>query len=176
MFEELLPYIERNDSIVIFGHIFPDGDCYGSQLGLRELIRINYPNKKVYAVGTGIRRFYDFIGRMDEVSDEIIKESLAILVDGNDFDRMEDRRVSTAKEFIKIDHHIENYKFTQGPFVIDPQANSACDLILLMAQDNNWKLNPTICNALYLGILTDTGRFQFVENFADTFHQVAFLC
>ena len=111
MFEELRQIIEANDSIVIFGHIFPDGDCYGSQIGLRELLRLNYPNKKVYAVGSGLRRFFGLMGEMDKVSDDVIKNSLAILVDGNDCSRMEDARVSTAKEFIKIDHHIENYRF-----------------------------------------------------------------
>ena len=114
MFEELLPIIEKNDSIVIFGHIFPDGDCYGSQIGLRNVLRLNYPNKKVYAVGSGIRRFFKFIDKMDEVKDDVIKNSLAILLDGNDCARMEDPRVTTAKEFIKIDHHVENYRFTEG--------------------------------------------------------------
>ena len=176
MFEELIPFIEKNDSIVIFGHVIPDGDCYGSQIGLRELIKLNYPQKKVYAVGSGFRRFFDLIGTMDVVEDDVIKESLAILVDGNDCSRMEDSRVFTAKEFIKIDHHIENYKFTEGKFVIDTMANSTCQLVVELAQEAGWKFNPNICNALYLGILTDSGRFQFIEDFPKSFREVAFLC
>lgn len=176
MFEELLPIIEKNDSIVIFGHIFPDGDCYGSQIGLRETLRLNYPHKKVYAVGSGIHRFFDFLGEMDEVDDETIKNSLAILLDGNDCSRMEDARVFTAKEHIKIDHHVENYRFTEGKFVLDDNANSTCELIVQFIQEENWKVNPTICNALYLGILTDSGRFQFIEDFPKAFNEAAFLC
>ena len=176
MFETLKTIIEEHNSIVIFGHINPDGDCYGSQIGLRELLKLNYPDKKVYAVGSGLHRFFDFIGNMDEVSDELIKDSLAILVDGNDCSRMEDPRVSTAKAHIKIDHHIENFKFTEGPFVIDNNANSTCELVVRFALEANWKLNPTIANALYLGILTDSGRFQFIEDFPSAFHEVAYLC
>lgn len=176
MFEELREIIERNDSIVIFGHTYPDGDCYGSQIGLREILRLNYPNKKVYAVGTGIRRFFDFIAPMDVVDDETIKNSLAIIVDGNDFSRMEDQRVETAKEHIKIDHHIENYRFTQGKFIIDTSANSTCEIVLRFAIESGWAINPTIANALFLGILTDTGRFQFVIDFSSCFEEVAFLC
>ena len=176
MFEELLPIIERNDSIVIFGHIFPDGDCYGSQIGLRETLRLNYPNKKVYAVGSGIHRFFDFLGEMDEVDDEVIKNSLAVLLDGNDCSRMEDQRVVTAKEFIKIDHHVENFRFTEGKFVLDDNANSTCELIVKLILEKNYKVNPTICNALYLGILTDSGRFQFIEDFPAAFKEAAFLC
>ncbi len=176
MFEELLQIIEKNNSIVIFGHINPDGDCYGSQIALKELLKLNYPEKKVYVVGTGLRRFYNFIGKMDVVDDETIKNSLAVLLDGNDFTRMEDQRVLTAKEFIKIDHHIENYQFTSGKFIVDDNANSTCELILRMAWEAKWKFNPTICNALYLGILTDTGRFQFVGDFPAGFKEAAFLC
>lgn len=176
MFQELREIIERNDTIVIFGHSYPDGDCYGSQIGLRELLRLNYPNKKVFAVGSGLKRFFHFIGEMDDVDDETIKQSLAILVDGNDFSRMEDQRVETAKEFIKIDHHIENFRFTQGKFVLDTNANSTCELVVQFAIESDWDLNPTICNALYLGILTDSGRFQFVEDFPSCFEEVALLC
>lgn len=176
MFEELLPIIEKNDSIVIFGHIYPDGDCYGSQIALRELIKLNYPDKKVYAVGTGIRRFYKFLGRMDVVEDEVIKQSLAILVDGNDCSRMEDQRVVTAKEFIKIDHHIENYRFTEGKFVLDSNASSTCELIVQLVLEAKWKVNPTIANALYLGFLTDSGRFQFIEDYPKAFKVAAYLC
>lgn len=176
MFEELLPIIEKNDSIVIFGHVNPDGDCYGSQIGLREIIKLNYPNKKAYAVGTGIRRFHDYIGNMDIIENSVIENSLAILVDGNDCDRMEDSRVRNAKEFIKIDHHIENYKFTEGKFVIDTNANSTCELIVRFIEEAHWKVNPTICNALFLGLLTDSGRFQFVEDYPLAFKEAAFLC
>ena len=176
MFEELQQIIEKNDSIVIFGHINPDGDCYGSQIGLRDVIKLNYPNKKVYAVGSGFRRFFDLISPMDEVDDEVIKNSLAILVDGNDCSRMEDTRVVTAKEHIKIDHHIENGKFTEGKFIVDNHANSTCELVVQFILEAKWKVNPTICNALYLGILTDTGRFQFIEDFPRAFHEAAFLC
>ena len=69
MFEKLKKAIEDYNSIVIFGHPNPDGDCYGSQLGLRDTIRLNYPNKKVYAVGTGLRRFRNTLGRMDVIED-----------------------------------------------------------------------------------------------------------
>ena len=176
MFEILLEVIEQHDSIVIFGHYFPDGDCYGSQIGLRDVLRLNYPNKKVYATGSGLRRYASFISKMDVVDDKTIKKSLAILVDGNDVERMEDQRVVNAKAFIKIDHHMENFKFTEGPFVLDTDANSTCELIVRFIQECNWKINPTIANALFLGILTDSGRFQFVEDFPSCFHEVAWLC
>ena len=176
MFQELQEIILKNDSIVIFGHDFPDGDCYGSQIGLREILRLNYPEKKVYAVGSGIRRFFDFISPMDVVEDDIIKNSLAILLDGNDLSRMEDKRVYTAKEWIKIDHHIENGRFTEGKFVLDTHSNSTCELIVKYARENSLKVNRTACNALFLGMVTDSGRFQFIEDFPLAFDEAKWLC
>lgn len=43
--------IELNDTIIIHGHKKPDGDCYGSQFGLKDIIMATYPHKKVYVVG-----------------------------------------------------------------------------------------------------------------------------
>lgn len=176
MFEELKKIIEAHNSIVIFGHPNPDGDCYGSQLGLRDTIVLNYPNKKVYAVGTGLRRFRETLGPMDVVDDSIIDGSLAILVDGNDLYRMEDQRVWNAKAWIKIDHHVENNRFTQGPFVVDEEANSTCELVTKMIWECQWKINPKIANLLLLGITTDSGRFQYISNFPEAFKEAAWLC
>lgn len=176
MFEKLKAIIEDYNSIVIYGHPNPDGDCYGSQLGLRDAIRLNYPNKKVYAVGSGLRRFRDYLGKMDDVSDNIIASSLAILVDGNDLNRMEDQRVWNAKAWIKIDHHVENNRFTQGAFVVDEDANSTAELIVMMIKECGWKINPRIADALYLGIYTDTGRFQYVVRYEEAFKEAAWLC
>lgn len=52
--------LEQYDSIVIFHHIRPDGDCLGSQFGLRELLRINYPEKKFMQLGNQMDCFLTF--------------------------------------------------------------------------------------------------------------------
>lgn len=176
MFEKLKSIIEAHDSIVIFGHPNPDGDCYGSQLALREGIKLNYPGKKVYAVGTGLRRFRKTLGAMDVIEDSVISNSLAILVDGNDCARMEDQRVWNAKAWIKIDHHVENGRFNEGEFVLDEDANSTCSLITQMFLECGWKINPLIADLLYLGIFTDSGRFQYIEDFVSAFKEAAWLC
>ncbi len=176
MFNQIWELIQKHDSIVIFGHINPDGDCFGSQVGLKELILSNFPDKKVYVTGTGVPRFFDLISKMDDVSDETIKNSLAIIVDGNDLGRMEDSRVFTAKAFAKIDHHIDIGSFTEGPFVVDVEANSACDIIAGFVLDYNLKLSVLGANALYLGILTDSANFQFVNNYPQTFDRAKNLC
>ena len=176
MFEKIISKIEQYDSIVIFGHLNPDGDCYGSQIALRNILRAAYPNKQVFCSGSGLKKFFDVIGKTDVVSDEIIAKSLAVVVDANDLDRIEDRRVFNALDFCKIDHHIDIFTFKEGPEVIDDKATSTCELIYSFAKENNMDIDLISASALYLGIMTDTGRFQFANNFTKMFSIVRDLC
>ena len=176
MFESIVSKIEQYDSIVIFGHLNPDGDCYGSQIALRNILRLRYPHKKIYAVGSGLKKFFDIIGKMDVVSDEIITQSLAIVLDSNDLNRLEDKRAATAKDFTKIDHHIDTFTFHEGPEVIDDKATSTCELIYLLAKENDYEIDLMAASALYLGMMTDTARFQFATNFVRMFDIAKNLC
>ena len=176
MFQTIADAIKKADSIVIAGHIRPDGDCYGSQMGLKEAILTNFPDKKVYCVGTGMPIFFDFIGGMDEVSDDIIKQSLGIIVDLNELYRVEDQRVpNLAKQLIQIDHHIKMFDF-EFPSLIDEDACSTCEIVAALLESQRWKLSPKGANALYLGLLTDSSRFEYVEHFPRVFRIAAFLC
>ena len=101
MLKNIIELIEKHDSIVIFGHVNPDGDCYGAQVGLREIILALYPKKKVYITGTGYPRVFTILPKMDKVSDEVIENSLALLVDANDLARMKINALVTAKRGLK---------------------------------------------------------------------------
>ena len=174
-FDKILEQIQKYDSIVIYGHKNPDGDCYGAQVGLRELIYALYPEKKVYITGTGCPRFFSILPKTDEVSDKIIHSSLAILVDGNDLSRMEDNRIFKARAWAKIDHHIDTHSFTEGPQVVDTLANSCCDMITGFAMSLNINISNIGATALMLGVLTDSARFQFVSNYSETYERAKYL-
>lgn len=177
MFEKILEQIEKYDVITIHGHVFPDGDCFGSQIGLRNCLRKKYPYKKIFAVGSGLPAYFDLLGRMDAVSDEIIESSLGILLDGNDIGRMElSSKLSKAKAFAKIDHHIDAHTFTEGPQVVDTTCNSCCELITHFIQENNLPIDKSVSNPLFFGTLTDSDRFRFSSDFAMSFRDAAYLC
>ena len=46
MFEKILQLIEKYDTIIIHRHQNPDGDALGSQIGLKNIIEVNYPHKR----------------------------------------------------------------------------------------------------------------------------------
>ena len=176
MFDKIADAIRKYDSIVIAGHIRPDGDCYGSQMGLKDAILTNFPDKNVYCVGTGMPIFFDYIGEMDEVSDEIIANSLGIIVDLNELYRVEDQRVvNLAKQLVQIDHHIVMFDY-DFPTLVDENACSTCEIVATLLEHEKWKISEKGANALYLGLLTDSSRFEFVEHFPRVFKIAAYLC
>lgn len=160
---ELVSKIKEAGVITIFGHAAPDGDCYGSQIGLRELIKENFPHKKVYAIGSGYKPVMDYLVHMDEVDEKTIASSLAILVDVSCLRRVEDPRVYKAKSWIKIDHHCINLDLE--PFSwdcwVDEERIAAAEMVAELAFENHWKINKLAANALFLGMMTDSGRFHF---------------
>ena len=174
-FDDVAKLVEENDSIVIFSHAYPDGDAYGSQIGLRQLLRATYPNKKIYAVGSGLKNFYHLIGEMDIVDDETIKNSLLFLVDANEFNRFEDPRVTIGKTKILIDHHIQNNYEGFSVRIVDEFACSTCEIVCKLARKLNLRFTPVAANALFLGLLTDSGRFQFAKNYQVMFDTASFL-
>ena len=176
MIQKLRKIIEENNSIILLSHFNPDGDAYGSQIGLRESLRLTYPEKDVYAIGSGLKDFYSLIGEMDEVSDEIIEQSLIILLDANELYRFEDQRFLKGKDFVLIDHHIQNATFDFETVIVDTEASSTCELVALIIKELNFKIDSKAANALFLGLLTDSGRFQWVSNFSKVFAIASFLC
>ncbi|MBQ8292996.1 MAG: bifunctional oligoribonuclease/PAP phosphatase NrnA [Bacilli bacterium] len=164
MFKEIIKKIEEFDTIIVHRHMRPDGDCIGSQAGLVQALRNTYPNKKIYSVGDDIPEYLGFIGLSDEVSDDIYKEALVIVVDTSIKERIYDDRWQNAAFLIKIDHHDDSHPFREENYLEFIDAGSAaCSAIIarLIESSDVLKMNKEASLALYTGIITDTGRFLY---------------
>ena len=171
--KEIFNLIKKYETITIFGHINPDGDCYGSSLALRELIRLNFPKKKVFSLAGSLPQLERRLTKPDVLEDdEIIKNSLAIIIDVSELERVSDQRVNLAKQIIKIDHHIESKPF-YGIKWVDEGAIAACQMIAELAFAYKLKMNNLIAELLYLGICTDSGRFRYAPTNSKTHRIVA---
>lgn len=169
MYIDFLNYINDFDSIVIFGHINPDGDCVGAQLALKYILKENFPSKKVYAVGSGVLSYNDFLGEMDLISNDVISYSLGIVVDCGELSRVEDKRYSLCPSLIRIDHHSDS---DDGDYLkyIDSNASSTCEILFDIFSSLDFVFNKNVCNSLLLGVITDTNRFAFSKDFARSFY------
>ena len=108
--KKILEKIKEFNTIIIHGHINPDGDCIGSQYGLKYLIEETFPNKKVYVSGN-VSEYVSFIGKPTIIKDEsIFNNALSICVDCPVYERLSDNRCDKSKYSIKIDHHNDSNK------------------------------------------------------------------
>jgi phosphoesterase RecJ-like protein len=159
----ILDKIKDYESIIIARHIKPDGDCMGSSLGLREILRASFPNKKVLSLGHMKADYLKFIGSEDEnPEEEVYRNSLLIVVDTATFERIDNKNVSLCPEIIKIDHHIpiEDYG-TINYIRADLPATCAIIVDFYQTFKNELVLNDEAAKALFVGMVTDTGRFRY---------------
>lgn len=163
MFNQILEKIKEFNTIIIHRHLRPDGDCIGSQFGLKAYLEYNFPNKKIYAVGDAIPAYLKECGDNDEIDDNIYNDALVIVVDTSLEKRICDARYRLGKYIIKIDHHDDSPMYGDYEYV-DPKS-PACSAILvkMMNEFEQFGLEIPLKTAycLYTGITTDTGRFRF---------------
>lgn len=163
-YAEFFKLVERYDSICIFGHAYPDGDCYGSSQGLKALLNYVYPQKKVYVIGTDFSKAPVDFPRADTVDDDVLKSSLYIAVDLPDLKRASDPRLYTLKPLgiIKIDHHVFKEDF-HGLEIVEEDASSCAEIIAKIFYTKLEKLPVLAASLLYLGFTTDTNRFLYAS-------------
>ena len=175
MFEQIRACIESYDTIIIHRHKNPDGDALGSQIGLKHILRENFPEKTILTVGDAAGR-YAFMedSTMDEVADETYKDALAIILDTSAKTLISDERYPLAAKTARIDHHIFCEKIAEVE-VTDTSFESCCGLITALAKECGWHLTPTAAKSLYTGMITDSGRFRYDSTTSQTFLLAAFL-
>lgn len=168
--EVILNKIKEYDSIVIGRHFRPDGDAVGSTMGLGRIISLTFPEKKVYLSNNDKSDYMAFLGDTSEsVSEEIIKNSLVIIIDTATEDRVSDNRILNGKEIVKIDHHIEAEHYGDVSWVEDWRSSS-CEMIASFYEEFSsvLKIDDIAATAIYAGMVTDSGRFRFSSTSSET--------
>lgn len=167
MFNKVLKAIKDHETIIIHRHSRPDGDALGSQVGLKEAIKATYPRKKVFAVGDQLDR-YSFIGEMDIIEDHRYKDALVFILDTSETFMISDDRYKMGKCVIKIDHHI--YKESYGDIaIVDTEYESCAGLVADIIFKMKLKVTENVAKALYIGLVTDSGRFRYESTTSRTF-------
>ena len=158
-FKALLRAIEDADNITLFRHVHPDCDALSSQNGLYCWIKLNYPKKRVYRLGeeTTDQTVYP---PSDIVDEDIIRNSIALVLDTANKERIDDQRYALAKQVIKIDHHPNNDPFGNKNYVCE-EAAATCEILTsFFASCKKQIMNHEIATYLYKGLLTDTLCFR----------------
>lgn len=170
IYKQIIKKIKKANVIVIARHVGADPDALGSTLGLKQLILDNFPDKKVYVIGSPAAKFR-YIGELDKL-EEIPLDSLLIVTDTPDHRRVDGIDPRKIKNSIKIDHHPYVEKMCELEW-IDDKSTSASQMILELAFKTNLKVTKETAEKLYIGLVADTNRFMFSYTNYKTFALVS---
>ena len=161
MFETIKQLISQYPRIIIHRHKNPDGDALGAQMGLKQILTDNYPDKQILAVGDMTPRYAFMVtSPLDDVADEDYEGALAIVLDTSAKALISDDRYTTATATARIDHHVFCETITENE-ITDTSFESCCGMIAAMAMECEWKVSPDAAKSLYTGMITDSGRFRY---------------
>lgn len=171
----IVSWIEDANTICVFRHQNPDADALGSQFGLVSWLKHRYPKKSIVAMGFHRGTSPDLFGSYETVSDDVVRTSLAIILDTANASRIDDERYQLALKRIKIDHHpyVETYADYEW---IDEHAASTSELVTeLIHSVQSEALPKAIARYLYMGIIADTLRFSTRTTRSKTLEQASYL-
>lgn len=173
--EQILSLIRQYDTIILHRHSKPDGDALGSQIGLKHIITQNFPGKSVWMTGDAAGR-YSFMkdSVMDEVSDELFSDALCIILDTSAPHLISDERYLRAKALCRMDHHLFCGQIAPVEYV-DSTFESCCGLITDFCIKCGFEISQQAAEALYTGMVTDSGRFRYDSTNARTLRCAAYL-
>jgi phosphoesterase RecJ-like protein len=154
--------------VALTTHVNADGDGIGSEIGLWHLLR-ERGTAATIANPTRIPERFDFLipegaDKSAQAAREIENADIVVSLDIGDISRLGSlATVISARQppFVCIDHHVGPVKLPAGPCLIAPEATATAELVFDLAAVAGWPLTPEVAQALYVGLLTDTGGFRF---------------
>ena len=164
-FKEIKNSIEINKNIILTAHVIPDGDAVGSGLGLFLTLKENYKDKDIrFILQDNIPYTTKFLKGAEEIEiyDKNKQYSCDILIflDSATRDRTgETGRNIESKMAINIDHHISNPEYGDINCVIR-YSSSTSEIIYNFIKNMNYIFSLSVAEALYLGLVNDTGNFS----------------
>ena len=168
--KKIVEEVRGAKSVAISGHIRPDGDCVGSCMGLYLYLTKELPDAQIDVFLEKPSDVFNCIWGVDEIKDAALYQNVVydvfVALDCSK-DRLGDAEAifDNAKRTINIDHHISNTGCGDVNY-LRADASSASELVFELLDED--KLNVEIAKALYIGIIHDTGVFQYSNTAPDT--------
>jgi phosphoesterase RecJ-like protein len=184
--KELSKLFSTSKNVLIICHINPDGDAVGAQLALYHYLKVNNKNAWLMAPNN-LQEFLKWMDGADLINIFIKdRKRCRILIERADLIVMMDfnqsNRLGEAEDFVKaskarkvvIDHHLDPGNFADL-IISDPSKCSTSELVHeLVCEINGIKfINKPYAEAIYVGIITDTGNFEYGSYSSRTLRIVA---
>ena len=175
--QKILQAIRESDTICVVGHIRPDGDCIGAQLGLSFALQ---------NAGKAVTCWNE-----DPMPDKLAfldpkqmlqqpkpgrKFDCVIATDCASFERLGKvgECIKDRKILVNIDHHASNTRYGNLNWISSRDASTG-ELIYRLLKSANWSITPAIADCLFTAVSTDTGSFQYPTTRPSTYQVAAHL-
>jgi bifunctional oligoribonuclease and PAP phosphatase NrnA len=174
--DEVVAELRARERFLLTAHEGPDGDALGSLLGMHHLLgqlgkdSVMFMAAKEFPLPVE----YRFLP-LEEVFHEApadMADRTVIYLDCGNVDRVPVDFLSNGANFrINIDHHHDNTLFGDVN-LLDTKASSTAEIVYELAVTLGVEITPRIASALYVGLITDTGKFMYENTNAHT-HRIA---
>jgi phosphoesterase RecJ-like protein len=163
---EVAEAIRAHDRFLLTTHENPDGDALGSLLALHLALQSLGKDGVMYLSGTApLPQEYAFmdLGELRRGLPDDHSERVLITVDCASEQRIgKEPLIEHAPLTVDIDHHHDNSLFGQVNLVV-PEASSTGEVLRDLFRELGVELTPELAEALYIALVTDTGRFQYTN-------------
>jgi phosphoesterase RecJ-like protein len=174
--EQVVNELRAADKLLLTTHENPDGDALGSLLAMHGILAqlgkesVMYMSPDEFPLPWEYRGFH-FDGLVGAPPEDVAERTIVFLDCGN-IDRMPvDFLQADGLHILNIDHHHDNTRFGTVNLV-DPQAACTAEIVWHLAKELGAAITPRIADALYTGLVTDTGKFMY-ENTTPEAHRMA---
>jgi len=172
VFRQIEDFLRNGDNFLVTAHYSPDGDAVASILGMAEILK-TMGKRPVGAVEGGLPEKYDFLQTSitvmnPSVGEAGVKFERVIILDAGSFQRIGKVKDYLGEKFriVNIDHHLSNDSFGEINY-IEAKSSSTSEILYRLAKFMGIEFSRELANYLYMGIMTDTGRFRFSNSSAE---------
>jgi phosphoesterase RecJ-like protein len=174
--EAVVSELRSGERFLLTTHENPDGDALGSLLALHSILGQFNKDSVMFLAAKEFPlpveyRFLPLAEVFHDPPADVVDRTLVFLDCGN-LDRTPEGFLRDPEaRSVNIDHHHDNTRF--GTInLVDTEVSSTAEIVHKLAKDLGAEITPEIANALYVGLVTDTGRFSY-ENTAAATHRTA---
>jgi phosphoesterase RecJ-like protein len=173
----VLEELRQADKLLLTTHENPDGDALGSLLATYWILGVLGKDSVMYMSPDEFPlpweyREMSFDEGLIGVPPDDLDERTVVFLDCGNIDRMPvDFLRGEGVHIVNIDHHHDNTRFGTVNLV-DPEASCTAEIVFGLAKELGVDLTPETADALYVALITDTGRFMY-ENTTSAAHDMA---
>lgn len=163
----------KGQSVCVIGHARPDGDCVGAQIAAAEMVSTFGANVTLTNADQvpDPLRYLEGSESISIIEPGSLGDAGLLYVDCADEGRVGPKTsiaLEQRRRLCNIDHHITNTRFAEVN-LIDSEASATCEILAGIAFDLALSISESTAQALYTGIVTDTGRFSYAATSSRVF-------